>query len=176
MEIKILAIGDVVGGPGRQAVREIVPRLVRERGVDFVLANGENAAGGSGLTAPLFRDLLAAGVNAVTLGDHVYRRKEVIPLLQQEASLVRPANLPAGAAGRTWTVVAGRSGIKVAVTDMHDPYTSVLKKALPKAALVYDHFHASKVVHDALDEIRRRIQLQLPPAGRRILPGPPQPP
>ena len=61
--------------------------------------------------------------------------------------------------------------IKVAVTDMHDPYTSVLKKALPKAALVYDHFHVSKVVHDALDEIRRRIQRQLPPAERRIIKG-----
>ena len=61
--------------------------------------------------------------------------------------------------------------IKVAVTDMHDPYTSVLRKALPKAALVYDHFHVSKVVHDALEEIRRRIQRQLPPAGRRIIKG-----
>ena len=61
--------------------------------------------------------------------------------------------------------------IKVAVTDIHDPYTSVLKKALPKAALVYDHFHVSKVVHDALDEIRRRIQRQLPPTSRRIIKG-----
>jgi len=61
--------------------------------------------------------------------------------------------------------------IKVAVTDMHDPYTSVLKKAMPRAALVYDHFHVSKVVHDALEEIRRRIQRQLPPADRRILKG-----
>lgn len=61
--------------------------------------------------------------------------------------------------------------IKVAVTDMHDPYTSVLKKALPRAALVYDHFHVSKVVHDALEEIRRRIQRQLPPADRSIIKG-----
>jgi transposase len=61
--------------------------------------------------------------------------------------------------------------IKVVVTDIHDPYTSVLKKALPKAALVYDHFHVSKVVHDALDEIRRRIQRQLPPTNRRIIKG-----
>jgi transposase len=61
--------------------------------------------------------------------------------------------------------------IRVAVTDMHDPYTSVLKKALPKAALVYDHFHVSKIVHDALDEIRRRIQRQLPPDARRIIRG-----
>jgi transposase len=61
--------------------------------------------------------------------------------------------------------------IKVAVTDMHDPYTSALKKALPKAALVYDHFHVSKVVHDALEEIRRRIQRQLPPENRRIIKG-----
>jgi transposase len=61
--------------------------------------------------------------------------------------------------------------IKVVVTDIHDPYTSVLKKALPKAALVYDHFHVSNVVHDALDEIRRRIQRQLPPTNRRIIKG-----
>jgi len=61
--------------------------------------------------------------------------------------------------------------IKVAVTDMHDPYTSALKKGLPKAALVYDHFHVSKVIHDALDKIRGRIQRELPPAGRRTLKG-----
>ena len=61
--------------------------------------------------------------------------------------------------------------IKVVVTDMHDPYVKVLRKRLPKAALVFDHFHVSKVVHDALDEIRRRLQRQLPPAGRRILKG-----
>ena len=71
----------------------------------------------------------------------------------------------------TWLGPRRCRRIKVVVTDMHDPYVKVLRKRLPKAALVFDHFHVSKIVHDALDEIRRRLQRELPPAGRRILKG-----
>lgn len=71
----------------------------------------------------------------------------------------------------TWLGPKRAQRIKVAVMDMHDPYVSVLRKRLPKAAIVFDHFHVSKIVHDALDEIRRRLQRQLPPAGRRIIKG-----
>ena len=71
----------------------------------------------------------------------------------------------------TWLGPERARLIKVVVTDMHDPYLKVLRRCLPNAALVFDHFHVSKVVHDALDEIRRRLQRQLPPAGRRIIKG-----
>jgi len=71
----------------------------------------------------------------------------------------------------TWLGPKRCRRIKVVVTDMHDPYVKVLRKRLPKAALVFDHFHVSKIVHDALDEIRRRLQRELPPAGRRIIKG-----
>jgi len=71
----------------------------------------------------------------------------------------------------TWLGPKRARRIKVAVTDMHDPYLKILRKRLPKAALVFDRFHVSKIVHDALDEIRRRLQRQLPPAGRRVIKG-----
>jgi transposase len=71
----------------------------------------------------------------------------------------------------TWLGPQRARRIKVVVTDMHDPYLKVLRKRLPKAAIVFDHFHVSKIVHDALDEIRRRLQRQLPPAGRRVIKG-----
>jgi transposase len=71
----------------------------------------------------------------------------------------------------TWLGKSRCRRIKVVVTDMHDPYLKVLRSRLPKAALVFDHFHVSKIVHDALDEIRRRLQRELPPEGRRIIKG-----
>lgn len=112
--MRILCIGDIVGRPGRQAVLDLLPRFVRERGVEAVIANAENVAGGSGITAPLFRSLLQAGVGVVTMGDHCYRRRDVIPLLAESERIVRPANLAPEATGRCFTVVEF-DGAKVAV-------------------------------------------------------------
>jgi metallophosphoesterase (TIGR00282 family) len=113
--MRILFIGDIVGRPGRDIVVRSVPHLVAERRLDLVVANAENAAGGSGLTPDIYKDLVAAGVDAITLGDHVYRRKEILPVLERESNIVRPANLPEEAVGRSWVAVRARDGTTVGV-------------------------------------------------------------
>src|SRR5207237_6499981 len=115
MSIRILCLGDVVGRPGRQVVHQKLPGLVRERNVDLVIANGENIAGGSGITQNLFHKIRSYGVDVVTLGDHVYKKADIVPTLQASERILRPANLSAGAAGRTHTIVKTNSGIDVAV-------------------------------------------------------------
>jgi metallophosphoesterase (TIGR00282 family) len=124
MSINVLCIGDVVGRPGRKVLAEQLGDLIRQRSVDFVVCNAENAAGGSGLTPVIFQKLLGSGVDAVTLGDHAYRKKEIIPLLQSSDRIVRPANLSPLAAGRRWTVLptkssACRVGVACALGQMY---------------------------------------------------------
>ena len=92
-----------------------VAGLVVRHQLDLVIANAENAAGGSGLTPQIYRKLVKAGVDAITLGDHVYRRKEIYSVLDAEDNIVRPANLPDEARGRRWTVVGARDGTQVGV-------------------------------------------------------------
>ncbi len=115
MAIRILALGDIVGRPGRQILSQKLPGLVRERAVDLVVANAENIAGGSGITANLFNKIRSYGVDVVTLGDHVYRRTDIVPTMQNSERIVRPANLSSAAAGRQWTVVTTNSGVSVGV-------------------------------------------------------------
>src|SRR3954466_12879272 len=106
MSIRILCLGDIVGRPGRQVVHQKLPALVRERKVDLVIANAENIAGGSGITQNLFHKVRSYGVDVVTLGDHVFKKADIIPTMQSSERIVRPANLAPGAAGRAFTVVA----------------------------------------------------------------------
>ena len=113
--LRILCLGDIVGRPGRQVVHQKLPALVRERAVDLVIANAENIAGGSGITANLFNKIRSYGVDVVTLGDHIYRKVDIVPTLQGSERIVRPANLAASAAGRRFTVVTTNSGVPVAV-------------------------------------------------------------
>ena len=105
MPISILCLGDLVGKPGRVVLAELLPDFIRERGVDFVVANAENAAGGSGLTPPIFEKILCAGVDVCTLGDHAFRKREVLGILDHER-LVRPANFPPGTPGKGLTIVS----------------------------------------------------------------------
>src|SRR5262249_34670982 len=86
-------IGDIMGRPGREAVRQLVPRLKRERGVEFVIANAENSAGGRGLTPTVAQELFQSGVNVITMGNHTWDRPEIEPLLTEDRVL-RPANYP----------------------------------------------------------------------------------
>ena len=117
MPINILCIGDLVGRPGRNVIADHLPDLINQRNIEFVVCNAENAAGGSGMTPQIFTKLLKYGVDCVTLGDHVYRKKEVLGLLQNSNQIVRPANLSHAATGRTWTVVDSKSGMyRIAVT------------------------------------------------------------
>jgi metallophosphoesterase (TIGR00282 family) len=115
MPLRILCLGDIVGRPGRQVVHQRLPGLVRQHNVDLVIANAENIAGGSGITTNLFHKIRAYGVDVVTLGDHIYKKADIIPTLQTSERIVRPANLANGAAGRPFTVVNTNSGVGVAV-------------------------------------------------------------
>ena len=115
--VKLLFIGDIVGRPGRQAVSALVPKLRARHGLDMVVANGENAAGGSGLTGPTAAELLAAGVDVLTTGDHVWDQKEVVELLGREPRVLRPLNYPAGVPGRGSGVFSVRPGLDVAVLN-----------------------------------------------------------
>ncbi|MDY6912882.1 MAG: TIGR00282 family metallophosphoesterase [Planctomycetota bacterium] len=110
MSIRILCIGDVVGKPGRSVLAEHLNNLITRRSIDMVVCNAENAAGGSGLTHQIFHKLLNYGVDVVTLGDHVYRKSDVIRVLETSDRIVRPANLSAKAVGRRWTVAPTKSG------------------------------------------------------------------
>ena len=118
MPLRILCLGDIVGRPGRQVVHQRLPELVRQHQVDLVVANAENIAGGSGITANLFHKLRSYGVDVVTLGDHVYKKADIVPTLQMSERIVRPANLSSNAAGRTFTIVTTNSGVQVAVFCM----------------------------------------------------------
>ncbi|MCJ7604606.1 MAG: TIGR00282 family metallophosphoesterase [Dehalococcoidales bacterium] len=102
--MKILTIGDIVGRPGRLAVQTFVPALREEYGIDLVIANGENAAGGFGLTLQTARDLFDAGVNVITSGNHIWAQKEIIPYLDTDAPVLRPLNYPPGVPGRGWLI------------------------------------------------------------------------
>src|SRR5437867_13384673 len=95
----ILFNGDVIGEPGRKTVARQVPRLVRERGVDCVIANAENDAGGFGVTPDVARELFAAGVHVLTSGNHIWDKKEIIDYIEDEPRLVGPANYPQGVPG-----------------------------------------------------------------------------
>lgn len=116
--MRILIVGDIVGRPGKHACARLVPRLIREREIDFVLANGENAAAGSGITAAIFGKLRHMGIDACTLGDHIYKRREVFPLLENSDRVVKSANLPPEAAGRPLMIVPGRNGVRVAAFSL----------------------------------------------------------
>ena len=115
MKINILCIGDVVGRPGRHILSQELYKLVKERSIDCVIVNAENAAGGSGLTAQIYSKLLKYGAHLVTLGDHAYRKKEIIPTLESNDNIVRPANLSEGAAGKDFAVYQTSKGVSVGV-------------------------------------------------------------
>ena len=116
--MRILLIGDIVGGIGLRLVTSSVPGLRRREGLDLVIANAENAADGSGLSPAQYRKLIAAGVDCVTLGDHIYRRSEICGVLETEANIVKPANFPASAPGKTHAIVKAADGTPVAVMSL----------------------------------------------------------
>jgi metallophosphoesterase (TIGR00282 family) len=116
--VRILFIGDVVGRPGRDALESRLPDLRDELGADVCVVNGENAADGVGLTPKLAERLLAAGADAITLGNHTWRRHELAPYLSRAERIVRPANLAAASPGAGIVVVAARDGSMVAVVNL----------------------------------------------------------
>lgn len=113
--MRIFFIGDIVGTPGVNAVRAALPGLVRAEAIDLVIANAENAAGGSGLTNRLYRRLRDAGVSLFTLGDHIYKKLEIVETLRQSGRVCKPANFPAEAPGREYALCEAPDGTPVAV-------------------------------------------------------------
>jgi metallophosphoesterase (TIGR00282 family) len=98
--LRILAIGDIIGKPGRKAVKEILPGLCYEHNIDLVVGNGENAAGGLGLTLSTARELFDSGIDVITTGNHIWAQKEIIPYLDNELAILRPLNYPPTNPGR----------------------------------------------------------------------------
>ena len=154
MKVNILCIGDIVGRPGRRIVADRLKALIRERDVDCVIANAENAAGGSGLTPQIYNKLLRYGVNLITLGDHTYRKREIIKTLETSDNIVRPANLSEHAAGRGIALYKTAKGPVVAVVALIGrlymkgadcPYNAI-DKILPQlkqaADIIVVDFHA----------------------------------
>ncbi len=135
MTVNILCVGDVVGGPGRRVLQEGLPVLVERHGVDCVIVNAENAAAGSGLTNDLYQKIVRAGAHLITLGDHVYRRKEIIATLETANNLVRPANLPSAAPGREVAIYQTASGQSVAVVSVLGRMFMKLPVNCPMAAV-----------------------------------------
>lgn len=118
--VTILFVGDIVGRPGRRVLARLLPDLRKEVGAHLVIANGENSAGGSGITRETLRDILAAGVDVVTGGNHTWQAKEAYALLDSEPRLLRPANYPHGTPGRGAGVfeAPGAAAVRVAVLNL----------------------------------------------------------
>ena len=115
--LKLLFLGDIIGEPGRRAVIETVPIWKRERGIDFVVVNGENSAGGRGITPRITIDLLRAGVAVITTGDHVWDQKDLAAFIDTEPRLLRPINYPEGVPGQGSIVLETPKG-KVGVINV----------------------------------------------------------
>ena len=122
-------IGDIVGRPGRQAVERLVPDLRKELRLDLVIANGENVAGGFGITPDTFRPLYGAGVDVVTTGNHVWRKKEIIPFLQEEIPLIRPSNFPPGTPGKGYITLGNVLVINLMGRVFMDPLDCPFREA-----------------------------------------------
>lgn len=116
--MRILFIGDVVGRSGVNMVLDTIEGMRREESIDLIIVNAENADGGTGLTPGIYRKLIAAGVDCITLGDHIYKKKDIIDILEKETNIVKPGNFPDDSPGKRWTVVKSSTGVQVAVFSL----------------------------------------------------------
>ena len=132
--MRILFVGDIVGRSGRSVVAERLPKLVRDWKLDLVVANGENAAGGFGITEAIYRELVEAGVDAVTLGNHAWDQKEALVFIERAPRLIRPVNYPAGTPGRGAAMIEAKNGARVLVVNamgriymdpLDDPFAAI---------------------------------------------------
>jgi len=116
--MKILFVGDIVGSPGRDALRQLLPEIKKSQNIDFVIANAENSAGGTGVTPRVAKDLFNSGCDVLTSGDHIWRRQEVLEILASNDKLLRPLNLPAASPGRGYNFYKTESNINIAVVSL----------------------------------------------------------
>lgn len=116
--MRILFIGDIVGKPGRQAIRGVLEEVIADQRIEFTIANGENAAGGMGITPLIAIEILDQGVDVLTSGNHIWAKKEIVPFLDEESRLLRPANYPPQVPGRGSGVFQLRDGQKIGVLNL----------------------------------------------------------
>ena len=153
-KIKILAIGDIVGKPGRQAVKALLPKIKKEEAIDFSIGNAENAAGGSGVTREVSDELLGYGLDVLTSGDHIWRKKEVLDIINIEKRLLRPLNFPEGAPGSGSWIYQLKDGMPICVINivgrvfmntLECPFRTIrreLERIKEKTPVVIVDFHA----------------------------------
>jgi len=154
LPFRLLLVGDIVGKPGRDILRQALPRLVAREAIDFVVANVENAAGGFGITRETAEAILASGVHVMTTGNHVWDKKEALDYVAREPRLLRPLNYPPGAPGRGEGVWTAPDGTPVAVLNamgrvhmplVDDPFRALddaLARVRGEAAIAIVDFHA----------------------------------
>ena len=153
--MKILFIGDIVGEPGRRAVKILLPKLRERHALDFVIANGENSAGGSGITPKIAEELFSSGVDVITTGDHLWDQKEVAELLANEKRFLRPLNYPADVPGRGGGIFGiPNSKLKIAVLNaqgrtfmppLENPFLLApdeVKRLRQQTKIIFVDFHA----------------------------------
>ena len=159
--MKLLFIGDIVGQPGRRAVAELLPKLREQHALDFVIANGENSAGGSGITPKTAGEIFSAGVDAITTGDNLWDQKEVMELLANEKRFLRPLNYPAGTPGHGSGIFELRTpnselrtpnliGVlnaqgRTFMADIENPFPAALaevKRLREQTKIIFVDFHA----------------------------------
>jgi len=116
--MNVLFIGDIMGEPGRRAMSRLLPKVVTQQVVDLVIGNGENVAGGFGITPELAQELFEMGLSVITTGNHAWDRKEILDFIRQEPRLLRPANYPSGAPGQGSIVVETPAGERLAVLQL----------------------------------------------------------
>lgn len=116
--MNILFIGDIVGAPGREAVKKLLPGLKKELELDFIIANAENAAGGSGITASVAEELFTAGLNVLTSGDHIWKKRDIFEIICKEERILRPVNFPSAAPGRGEGLFKAKNGLEIGVINV----------------------------------------------------------
>jgi len=186
--MRVLFIGDVVGGPGRRGLRETMPRLREQHAPDLVIVNGENSAGGIGITERTANDLFGAGAGVITSGNHVYRHREAYGFIDSEERLVRPANYPAGNPGRGHTMVEV-GGMRVAVINLSGAVgLQVARSPFDTVDGILDRLEADAIVVDFHAEVTSEkvamgwhldgrvaavfgTHTHVPTADGRVLPG-----
>ncbi|WP_315775408.1 MULTISPECIES: TIGR00282 family metallophosphoesterase [unclassified Bradyrhizobium] len=191
--MRILFVGDVVGRAGRSAVSDHLPGLIHDWALDLVIVNGENAAGGFGITEAIYQELVDAGADAVTLGNHSWDQREALVFIERAPRLVRPANYPAGTPGRGAALIDAKNGARALVvnvlgrvfmTPFDDPFAAVGRElgACPLReaadAIVVDvHCEASSEKQglgyfcDGRASLVVGTHTHVPTADHRILPG-----
>jgi metallophosphoesterase (TIGR00282 family) len=147
--MKIIAIGDIVGRPGRQAVHELLYGLRRKYGIDLVIANGENAAGGFGLTMKIAREMFKYGIDVITSGNHIWAQKDIIPHLDEDIPVLRPLNYPEGVPGRGYLAIGRVLVVNLIGRTFMNSYDCpframdrLLAEIEPKPPVIIIDFHA----------------------------------